>query len=118
VVPISELCDKHGLQPSVFYRRQKEFFENGLMVILLPPRYTGTGGILGMIGFYMVAKILELFDRQIGAILPTGGHPWKHIAGALAILCYVNTVARRQNAVHEASSPTVRPLSVPSRGGY
>ena len=24
--PISELCDKQGLQPTVFYRRQKEFF--------------------------------------------------------------------------------------------
>src|SRR5260370_33873598 len=28
-VPISELCEKHGLQPTVFYRWQKEFFENG-----------------------------------------------------------------------------------------
>ena len=28
-VPISELCDKQGLQPTVFYRWQKEFFENG-----------------------------------------------------------------------------------------
>ena len=28
-VPISELCDKLNLQPAVFYRWQKEFFENG-----------------------------------------------------------------------------------------
>ena len=28
-VPISELCDQQGLQPTVFYRWQKEFFENG-----------------------------------------------------------------------------------------
>src|SRR2546425_3859081 len=28
-VPISERCDKQGLQPTVFYRWQKEFFENG-----------------------------------------------------------------------------------------
>jgi transposase len=28
-VPISELGDKPGLQPTVFYRWQKEFFENG-----------------------------------------------------------------------------------------
>jgi transposase len=28
-IPISELCDKHGLQPTVFYRWQNEFFENG-----------------------------------------------------------------------------------------
>jgi transposase-like protein len=27
--PISQLCDKQGLQPTVFYRWQKEFFENG-----------------------------------------------------------------------------------------
>ncbi|HXA86422.1 MAG TPA: transposase [Candidatus Dormibacteraeota bacterium] len=27
--PISELRDKQGLQPTVFYRWQKEFFENG-----------------------------------------------------------------------------------------
>jgi len=28
-VPISNLCDESGLQPTVFYRWQKEFFENG-----------------------------------------------------------------------------------------
>ncbi len=28
-VPVSKLCDELGLQPTVFYRWQKEFFENG-----------------------------------------------------------------------------------------
>jgi transposase-like protein len=28
-IPISDLCDQHGLQPNLFYRWQKEFFENG-----------------------------------------------------------------------------------------
>lgn len=27
--PISKLCDEAGLQPTMFYRWQKEFFENG-----------------------------------------------------------------------------------------
>jgi transposase len=27
-VPVSDLCDKHGLQPTVFYRWQKEMFDN------------------------------------------------------------------------------------------
>ena len=27
--PISELCDEVGLRPTIFYRWQKEFFENG-----------------------------------------------------------------------------------------
>ena len=28
-VPISDLCEELGLQPTVFYRWQKEFFEHG-----------------------------------------------------------------------------------------
>ena len=28
-VPVSTLCDEHRLNPTVFYRWQKEFFENG-----------------------------------------------------------------------------------------
>jgi transposase len=28
-VPISNLCDEHGIQPSQFYLWQKAFFENG-----------------------------------------------------------------------------------------
>ena len=27
--PISDVCDRHGLNPNVFYRWQKQFFENG-----------------------------------------------------------------------------------------
>ena len=29
MVPVSDLCEENGLQPTVFYRWQKEFFENG-----------------------------------------------------------------------------------------
>ena len=28
-VPVSQVCDRHGLNPTGFYRWQKEFFENG-----------------------------------------------------------------------------------------
>lgn len=28
-VAVSQVCDKHGINPTVFYRWQKEFFENG-----------------------------------------------------------------------------------------
>jgi transposase-like protein len=28
-VAVSDLCDEHGLNPTVFYRWQKAFFENG-----------------------------------------------------------------------------------------
>jgi transposase-like protein len=30
-VPVSDLCDQHGLHPTVFHRWLKEFFENGTL---------------------------------------------------------------------------------------
>jgi len=27
--PVSDVCDRHGINPVVFYRWQKQFFENG-----------------------------------------------------------------------------------------
>jgi hypothetical protein len=67
-----------------------------LMLLLFPPKYSGTGGIVAMICLYGLAKIFEVFDHQIAAIVPSGGHPWKHVAGAAAMICYVTTVARRR----------------------
>jgi len=29
-VPVSDICDQHGLNPNVFYRWQQQFFENGV----------------------------------------------------------------------------------------
>src|SRR5205809_1979861 len=37
-VPVSDLCDELGLQPTVFYRWQKEFFENGAAAFQSPSR--------------------------------------------------------------------------------
>ena len=31
-VPVSDVCDEYGLQPTVFYRWQKQFFEQGVVV--------------------------------------------------------------------------------------
>ena len=30
-VPVSDLCDEYGLHPTMFYRWQKVFFENGTL---------------------------------------------------------------------------------------
>jgi hypothetical protein len=67
-----------------------------VLLLLRPPRYPQSGGLSGMITFYAVAKVFELFDRQVAVILPSGGHPWKHAAAAAALLCYVTTVAHRR----------------------
>ena len=37
-VPISEVCDRHGLQPAMFYHWQKKLFENGAAVFDQPGR--------------------------------------------------------------------------------
>ena len=35
-VPISQVCDKHGLQPTMFYQWQKKLFEDGAGVFNQP----------------------------------------------------------------------------------
>jgi transposase len=36
--PVSDLCDQHGIHPTMFYRWQKEFFENGSVALELRSR--------------------------------------------------------------------------------
>jgi hypothetical protein len=67
-----------------------------LMLILFPPRYSGTPGIVAMIALYAAAKIFEWYDYRIAAVSPTGGHALKHLAAAAALFCYVNTVSHRR----------------------
>ncbi len=35
-MPVSDICDQHGLQPTVFYRWQKQLFEQGSLVFRRP----------------------------------------------------------------------------------
>jgi hypothetical protein len=69
-----------------------------LMILLFPPRYSGGAGLLGMAGFYALAKVFELLDHRIVPLAATGGYPWKHALAALAMLCYVNMMAHRRPA--------------------
>ncbi|MBE7455121.1 MAG: transposase [Planctomycetia bacterium] len=39
--PISEVCEKHGLQPTVFYGWQKKLFEEGAVVFGQPRAKSG-----------------------------------------------------------------------------
>ena len=64
---------------------------------------------------YAVAKILELFDHPIAAVIATGGHPWKHIAAALTLLCYIEDIARRRELLLPQRSDRVDVNGAPSR---
>ena len=39
-IPVSDICDQYNLQPTVFYRWQKEFFENGSAAFDTPQSHT------------------------------------------------------------------------------
>jgi hypothetical protein len=56
-----------------------------LMLLLFPPRYTRTGDLFGVVGWYVLAKIFEVFDVQILALGElVSGHTLKHLASAMA----------------------------------
>lgn len=56
-----------------------------LMIWLLPPRYTGSAGLLAAAGIYALAKLPELADAWIlSAIRVVSGHTLKHVLAALA----------------------------------
>ncbi len=58
-----------------------------LLVLLFPARYTRIGDLLGVLGFYAMARICELLDAPIfslGRIV--SGHTLKHLAASVA--CY------------------------------
>lgn len=61
-----------------------------LIYWLFRSRYTHDSAMWGMVGFYALAKVLELMDK----VLP-GGHAWKHVAGAAALWVAFRAVGHR-----------------------
>jgi hypothetical protein len=68
-----------------------------LMALLFPPRYTRGSDLAIVAGFYVVAKVLETFDKQIfrlGNIV--SGHTLKHLAAAFAGYWILRMLQRRR----------------------
>jgi transposase len=42
--PVSELCDQHGIHPTLFYQWQRAFFENGAAAFANRPHSRLVGG--------------------------------------------------------------------------
>ncbi|MFQ5807775.1 MAG: transposase [Phycisphaerae bacterium] len=73
-VPISEVCDKHGLQPAMFCQWQKRLFEDGAAVFGRPRRLVGeyvahynTVRLHSAIGYVTPADKLEGREQEIFA---------------------------------------------------
>lgn len=54
-VPVSEVCRKHNIQPTQFYKWQKQFFENGAKAFEITPMKSKTEPLQ--------AKINQLEDK-------------------------------------------------------
>jgi hypothetical protein len=69
-----------------------------LLALLLPARYTRGSDFAVVVGFYVLAKIFETFDRQIFSFLRViSGHTLKHLAAAAAGYWIVRMLQRRQS---------------------
>jgi hypothetical protein len=67
-----------------------------VLLLLFPPRYSASNWIWGTLLLYAIAKVMEVFDQGIATVIPTGGHPWKHLAAVGAVLLYNAGVAHRK----------------------
>jgi len=68
-----------------------------LMIWLLPPRYTGSAGLLAAAGIYALAKLPELADAWIlSTTRVVSGHTLKHVLAAVAGYSVLRMLRDRQ----------------------
>src|SRR5712672_3196065 len=76
--PVSDLCEEFGLQPTVFYRWQKEFFENGAAAFQQKVRSNQPG--YRRLTFMMLdADVVAVSPSSVWRVLSQAGclSPWK-----------------------------------------
>ena len=68
-----------------------------LVMLLFPPKYTHSSDLGKVAGLYVLAKLLETFDRQVFAMgHVVSGHTLKHLAAALAGYFILRMLERRR----------------------
>jgi hypothetical protein len=68
-----------------------------LLALLFPRRYTHASYLAFVFGFYILAKILEMYDKPIFAFLHVvSGHTLKHLAAAAAGYFILRMLQKRQ----------------------
>jgi hypothetical protein len=86
--------DFGDLRPYVFVQFGSLILVGAMLA--LPSMYSGGGRMWSVLGLYALAKAAELLDDRIAMVIATGGHPWKHLIAAAAILLYVRTIHARR----------------------
>ncbi|MFQ5961863.1 MAG: hypothetical protein ACE5MG_10750, partial [Candidatus Methylomirabilales bacterium] len=83
-----------------------------LMLLLFPPRYTRTADLFGVVGWYVLAKIFELFDGQIFALGGfVSGHTLKHLASAMAAYWILRMLRTRRPIQSRPGQQDAAPLA-------
>ena len=68
-----------------------------LLAFFFPQRYTRASDFGLVIGFYALAKVLELYDKPVFAALHVvSGHTLKHLAAAAAGYCILRMIEKRK----------------------
>ena len=68
-----------------------------LLVLFLPARYSHSSYFAAVVAFYVLAKLLETFDRQVFALGHiVSGHTLKHIVAGLAGYWILRMLERRR----------------------
>jgi hypothetical protein len=70
-----------------------------LLLLLVPAKYTRSSDFAAVVGFYILAKILEEADRQVFALgHVVSGHTLKHLAAAAAGYWILRMLQKRELA--------------------
>ncbi|HUR81542.1 MAG TPA: hypothetical protein VM733_12300 [Thermoanaerobaculia bacterium] len=75
-----------------------------LMITILRPRFTEAGYVVAAVFLFGMAKAFEDLDDGIFARWHIGGHPLKHITGALAAAMILLWLTKRSAIPHEPKS--------------
>jgi hypothetical protein len=66
-------------------------------MLFLPARYSRSADLGVVVGFYVLAKLLETFDKRVFALGHiVSGHTLKHIAAGLAGFWILRMLERRR----------------------
>ncbi len=93
---LSELAGRGDLRPYILV----QFYPMLLIpaLLLFPPRYTHTASYLVVLGWYLLAKVLELLDAWVFELTAghLSGHSLKHLAAAVATYWLYRMLRRRR----------------------
>lgn len=104
------VSEEHGAGDLRFYF-MVQFYSLLLILLILwlfPARYSRGADLVVAMGFYVLAKVLETFDKEVfrmGRLI--SGHTLKHLAAALAVYWIFRMLSLRRPAIPAAEARSI-----------